>query len=93
MTLLLFALVLSPALTQELVVRQVNGTSVFARNNEILAIREAIRLLPEGSKEQRLLRVSRFHGGAAIATAGADLVYLGLGTLRATIKSVSGLDG
>ncbi|PPK87402.1 hypothetical protein CLV84_0342 [Neolewinella xylanilytica] len=82
LTLLIFTTVIFQAAGQELVVRQVNGTSVFARNNEILATREVIRLLPDGSKEQRLLRGSRFHGTLAIATAGVGLVYLGVGILR-----------
>ena len=81
-TLLILTTTVFQCTGQELVVRQVNGTAVFARNNEILTTREVIPLLPEGSKEQRLLRGSRFHGGVAVATAGAGLVYLGVGILQ-----------
>ena len=63
-------------------IRQVNGSSVFARNNEILTTREVIPLLPDGSKEQQLLRGSHLHRALAAGTAVAGFVYLGTGILR-----------
>ena len=84
LTLLLTVFVLSSGATQRLVVRQINSDYVFAQNDEILTIRETIRMLPAGSESQQLLKSSRFYtftgqllslsGGALIGTAVTDVI-------------------
>ena len=76
--------ILGSGSAQRLVVRQINSDYVFAQNDEILTIRETIRLLPAGSESQQLLKSSRFYtftgqvlslsGGALIGTAVADAI-------------------
>ncbi len=84
LTLLLTVFVLSSGAAQRLVVRQINSDYVFAQNDEILTIRETIRMLAASSESQQLLKSSRFYtftgqvlslsGGALIGTVVADVI-------------------